>query len=94
MAATRWDLKAQWKTIVEENIHTPKHLIGDKLKHLINWLDRPVEALGPGEGGICSAGAKKVGAYRDKQGQLHCVKPVCTHLGNNLSANICIVYLP
>ena len=65
----------------EESVQTSKHLIGDKLKHLKDWMNCPIEVLGPGEGGIVSAGSKKVGAYRDEAGNLHVVKPVCTHLG-------------
>lgn len=41
---------------------------------------RDVSELKDGEGGIVGYGGGKIGAYRDGDGSLHCVKPVCTHL--------------
>lgn len=87
--ARRWDLLTQWQGFLSEGTHTATHLIGDKLKHTVDWMDRPIEAFGPGQGGICHAGNRvgKVGAYRDADGVYHVVKPVCTHLGCDLVFN-------
>jgi glycine/D-amino acid oxidase-like deaminating enzyme/nitrite reductase/ring-hydroxylating ferredoxin subunit len=55
-----------------------RHLIGDRLRTL-----RPpsVETLAPGKGGICELDGEKVAAYRDDDGRVHAVSPVCTHVG-------------
>eukprot|EP01039_Chlorochromonas_danica_P010232 gene10232-11326_t len=76
--ARRWDLSSQWKTMAEESIHTAKHFFGDKVKHAVDWMDRPIEALGPSQGGICAAGMKKVGAYREESGSYHVIRPAVT----------------
>ena len=55
-----------------------RQMVGDRLKTL-----RPpaAETLAPGEGGICEFEGDKVAAYRDEDGTIHAVSPVCTHLG-------------
>ena len=55
-----------------------RHLIGDRLKTL-----RPPAAssLAAGEGGICELDGEKVAAFRDEDGKIHAVSPVCTHVG-------------
>lgn len=40
-----------------------------------------------GEGKIVEIEGKKVGVYRDKEGEIYAVKPYCTHLGCELSWN-------
>jgi nitrite reductase/ring-hydroxylating ferredoxin subunit len=83
--ARRWDLMHQYKGLALENWHVSKHLIGDKIKHLLKPGD--VGALENGRGGIVRIGGKVIGAYRDEQGQYHFVKPVCTHVGCDLVFN-------
>ena len=39
------------------------------------------------EGKIIEIDNKKVGVYRDKEGNVYAVKPYCTHLGCELSWN-------
>lgn len=39
------------------------------------------------QGALIEIGNKKVGVYKDKQGEVFQVKPVCTHLGCELSWN-------
>ena len=46
-----------------------------------------VEDLQPGEGAIVRAAGEKVAAYRDDDGVLHAVSPVCTHMGCLVSFN-------
>jgi glycine/D-amino acid oxidase-like deaminating enzyme/nitrite reductase/ring-hydroxylating ferredoxin subunit len=53
-------------------------LVGDRL--------RPgevgsVDDLGPGQGAIVRVGHRRQAAYRDPDGQIHCVSARCTHLG-------------
>ena len=83
--ARRWDLKDQTSALLEETWHTQKHLIGDKLKHLVSPGD--VEALERGEGGVFRKGLTLVGGFKDDEGALHLVRPVCTHLGCDLLFN-------
>lgn len=39
-----------------------------------------VAELKNGEGGIVEFNGAKIGAYRDEEGTLHCIRPVCAHL--------------
>lgn len=55
-----------------------RHLVGDRLKTL---KPPPADKLAPGDGGICEWKGEKVAAYRDEDGTIHAVSPVCTHLG-------------
>jgi Rieske Fe-S protein len=66
------------KDLYKENANVAQQFIGDRLSTL-----RPPSAdtLAPGEGGIVTCAGNKVAAYRDDDGTLHAVSPVCTHLG-------------
>jgi glycine/D-amino acid oxidase-like deaminating enzyme/nitrite reductase/ring-hydroxylating ferredoxin subunit len=66
------------KDLYKENANVAQQFIGDRLSTL-----RPPSAdrLQPGEGGIVTCAGNKVAAYRDDDGTLHAVSPVCTHLG-------------
>jgi glycine/D-amino acid oxidase-like deaminating enzyme/nitrite reductase/ring-hydroxylating ferredoxin subunit len=89
----RWDLTVQGKNIVEEAVHTAKHMIKDKIKALMPTT--LITELPCGEGKVVSAGSKhqhlgvpdEVGAYRDEEGKLHVIHPVCTHMGCTLVFN-------
>jgi len=56
-----------------------------------DWLKggdvKSVDDIPPGEGAIVQSGASKIAAYRDTNGELHCVSAVCTHLGCVVSFN-------
>lgn len=84
--ARRWDLQRQWKTVLEESMHTASHFVKDKVKAILP--QKSVVALNPGDGSIVEAGSETVGAYRDEDGNLHVVRPTCTHLGCTLIFNI------
>lgn len=43
-------------------------------------LADPLEELRPGEGRIVDAGGEKVAAYRNPDGAVHALSPICTHL--------------
>jgi glycine/D-amino acid oxidase-like deaminating enzyme/nitrite reductase/ring-hydroxylating ferredoxin subunit len=83
--ARRWDLTKQLSGLAQEGWHTTKHLIGDKIKHLLKPSD--IKSLKAGEGAVVNVENQKVGAYLDHNGQYHLVKPVCTHMGCDLVFN-------
>ena len=76
--ANRVEVTNAAREFVTENLNVAKRFVGDRL----GTLTAPsIDELGPGEGGIARAGGEKVAAYRDEDGVLHAVSPVCTHLG-------------
>ncbi|KAJ3340581.1 hypothetical protein HDU91_000831 [Kappamyces sp. JEL0680] len=83
--ACRWDLLHQWKGMAAENVHVTKHMIGDKIKHLLS--PGSINDLKPLQGGIVKVQGQTVGAYLDENNKYHFVKPVCTHLGCDLVFN-------
>ena len=76
--ANRVEVTTSAKEFVKENLNVAKRFVGDRLA----TLTMPsVEELQPGEGAIVRADGDKVAAYRDDDGVLHAVSPVCTHMG-------------
>jgi glycine/D-amino acid oxidase-like deaminating enzyme/nitrite reductase/ring-hydroxylating ferredoxin subunit len=71
---------------VAENAPFPAHLVKDRLTSF-NAESRPVESLRPGEGAIFSTDEGKVAVCRDRDGVLHSVSPVCTHLACDVAWN-------
>jgi Rieske Fe-S protein len=69
--------------LVKENLSVGKDFAVGHLNRLSGGADH----LEPGEGGLLQHGGDTVGAYRDRDGELHLVKPVCTHLGCGLVWN-------
>jgi glycine/D-amino acid oxidase-like deaminating enzyme/nitrite reductase/ring-hydroxylating ferredoxin subunit len=63
--------------LVKENVNVAAHFFGDRLASMGNGT---VDDLAPGEGAVVKAGGEKVAAYRDADGVVHAVSPVCTHL--------------
>ena len=69
--------------------------VGNILKEIIhslvlNKLDMPKETenqIENGQGGIVEINGEKVGVYKDSQGEIFRVKPICQHLGCELSWN-------
>ena len=43
----------------------------------------PVSAVSRGEAKILQIGGEKAGVYRDYEGEVHAVSPVCTHMGSS-----------
>jgi len=77
-AATRLKPIAAAAEFMAENIDFPMHFFSDRL--------RPVEAkepndIGPGEGKTMRVNGERLACYRDREGLLHAVSSVCTHLG-------------
>lgn len=65
-------LKEVNKSLIVEKLKIPKEKIQD------------IEAE---EGGIIEFEGKKIGIYKDKENKIYAVKPVCSHLGCELSWN-------
>lgn len=67
----------------KKNLAVGKDFVVSKAKR----PDITPEELGFDEGGLVTVDGKKVGGYRDDQGNIHLVKTTCTHLGCGLSWN-------
>jgi glycine/D-amino acid oxidase-like deaminating enzyme/nitrite reductase/ring-hydroxylating ferredoxin subunit len=79
----RLHLRGAVTSYVTENADFPKHLVTDRV------LSRDVEPfdIANGEGKIVAVGGKKIAAYRDDAGSLHCLSPVCTHMKCDVAWN-------
>jgi glycine/D-amino acid oxidase-like deaminating enzyme/nitrite reductase/ring-hydroxylating ferredoxin subunit len=82
--ATRIKPLASLGSYLGENIDFPMHLLSDSL--------RPPDALSVeeierGEGKIVRVRGERLAVYRDDDGALHAVSPVCTHLGCHVVFN-------
>lgn len=65
------------RQFVKKNVTVARDLVQTKVES----PEKTIEELGRDEGGLVTVDGKKTGAYRDSDGQLHLVKPTCTHLG-------------
>jgi glycine/D-amino acid oxidase-like deaminating enzyme/nitrite reductase/ring-hydroxylating ferredoxin subunit len=81
--ATRLPLRSLPK-LIEENASNGFHFFADRIRERPS---RPLEELGPGEGGVVSHEGRTVAGYRSEDGALHAVSPVCTHLWCRLRFN-------
>jgi glycine/D-amino acid oxidase-like deaminating enzyme/nitrite reductase/ring-hydroxylating ferredoxin subunit len=66
------------RNFLSENIDFPSHLISDRFS---GTQKTDADGLKENEGAIVRVGAKKVAAFRDPEGRLHMMSPVCPHLG-------------
>lgn len=82
--ATRIKPLAALTTFVEENVDFPLHLVVDRVRKPDAGT---LEEIGMGQGKIVRAGGERIAAYRDEEGHLHAVSPVCTHLGCHVTFN-------
>jgi glycine/D-amino acid oxidase-like deaminating enzyme/nitrite reductase/ring-hydroxylating ferredoxin subunit len=71
------------KDLVKENANVVKRFVGDRLR----TETRAVADLAPGEAAILVEGTGRVGVYRDDDGAVHAVSPVCTHMGCTVTWN-------
>jgi Rieske Fe-S protein len=69
---------------VSSNAKVAAHFFGDRVT---KRGERPIEDLAPGEGDIVRLGGEKVAGYRDDDGTLTAVSPVCSHLGCQVNWN-------
>ncbi|QBQ54075.1 FAD-dependent oxidoreductase [Nitrosococcus wardiae] len=82
--ATRLKLAVSAKNFIEQNIHTAKDFIQDRLT---SYPDKSPSDLAPGEGSLMKVQGEKIAAYKDPQGKLHLLSPVCTHMGCHVAWN-------
>lgn len=73
------------KEFITENLHFPAHLIADRLN--VDVQARSAEEVHPGEGKIIKVDGKKIAAFRDESGALHCLSPVCPHMKCDVAWN-------
>jgi glycine/D-amino acid oxidase-like deaminating enzyme/nitrite reductase/ring-hydroxylating ferredoxin subunit len=67
-----------FKEFVRENADVVYHFVADRINiHEIDYIKR----LQPGTGKVVEVDGKKIAAYRDEQGNVHALSPVCTHAG-------------
>jgi nucleotide-binding universal stress UspA family protein/nitrite reductase/ring-hydroxylating ferredoxin subunit len=50
-------------------------------------VDRTVDDLAPGHGGVLDAGGETLAVFRDEAGGLHALSPRCTHMGCTVDWN-------
>ncbi|MEZ0310358.1 MAG: FAD-dependent oxidoreductase [Myxococcota bacterium] len=77
MSPSRITPIASARNFIRENADVAKHFVGDRLSMA---EQRDLEDVARGEGRLVQLGMRKVAAYRDGDGQLHVVRPVCTHM--------------
>ncbi|CAN5913249.1 FAD-dependent oxidoreductase [soil metagenome] len=77
-SATRIKPLASAAEFTTENVDFPMHFFSDRL-HPVEA--REPEDIGPGEGKTMRVNGERLACYRDRQGVLHAVSSVCTHLG-------------
>jgi glycine/D-amino acid oxidase-like deaminating enzyme/nitrite reductase/ring-hydroxylating ferredoxin subunit len=83
-AVDRKKIKGATWNYLRDNKDYPYYMIKD-------WITRPeadsVRKLKRGEGMIVGSRAKKIAAFRDRNGKLHKLSPVCPHLGCHVRWN-------
>jgi len=77
--ATRIKPLASAGAVAAENVDYPKHLLHDRLVHLGHR--REMEEIAAGEGAVLSVDGVKLAVYRNGEGELSALSPVCPHLG-------------
>jgi glycine/D-amino acid oxidase-like deaminating enzyme/nitrite reductase/ring-hydroxylating ferredoxin subunit len=77
-AVDRKKIKGAAWNYLRENKDYPYYMIKDRLARA---EANSVRELKPGEGMIVGRRGKKVAAFRDANGNIHRLSPVCTHLG-------------
>lgn len=81
--SNRLNVRQSITEVVKENANVVKRFVGDRLR----TETRSIADLAPGEAAVLVEGAGRVAAYRDPDGAVHAVSPVCTHLGCTVSWN-------
>jgi len=79
--ATRFKPLASAGAFLSENLDYPKHLLADRLPGSIDGGAEAMAAIEPGEGRVLSLAGQRLAVYRNGNGQLNALSPVCTHLG-------------
>jgi 3-phenylpropionate/trans-cinnamate dioxygenase ferredoxin reductase subunit len=69
--------RAKGLRVAKQMFTAPTRFVGDRLAMRKAGA---IDSLPPGEGAIVDVDGEKVAAYRDNQGTVHAVSPICTHL--------------
>jgi glycine/D-amino acid oxidase-like deaminating enzyme/nitrite reductase/ring-hydroxylating ferredoxin subunit len=77
-AATRFKPLASARAVLSENVDFPRHLLADRLPQS---GPSALASLGPGEGRVITMRGERLAVYRNGNGELSALSPVCTHLG-------------
>lgn len=75
----RWDVLNIGGDVAKIQVHVAKDFIQDRVKYMLSVPD--IEDLENGKGAICKYNGETVAGYKDENGNIHAVSPVCTHLG-------------
>jgi glycine/D-amino acid oxidase-like deaminating enzyme/Rieske Fe-S protein len=81
LTATRIKPLASAGAVLSENIDYPRHMLTDRLTGGGDAAPEDVAAIAPGEGRVLSIEGERLAVYRNGNGQLSALSPVCTHLG-------------
>lgn len=79
---SRKTIAASAKNFIVENYNVAEQLLDGKITKLPKEAD-----IKPGDAKVLRIDGKRVGAYRDRQGNLHLVNTTCTHMGCELNWN-------
>ena len=82
--ANRFKPMASLRAVVSENIETAGHLVAGHLKPV---SDTPLSELPIGVGRIVRHDCQRLAVYRDEDGAVHAVSPICTHQGCQVAFN-------
>jgi Rieske Fe-S protein len=80
---SRFHADPEIKKFVSVNADVAKHLLKGKLE----YIPTSEKDLKADEGAVVMINGKRVGAYKDMEGQLHLVDTTCTHLGCEVEWN-------
>ena len=74
------------REFITENLHFPAHLVADRLASA-DIEAKSTDDVANGEGKIVRVDGRKIAAFRDDAGTLHCLSPVCTHMKCDVAWN-------
>lgn len=71
-------------TFIKENTMAGAHMVGDRLlrRHAV-----AIEDIAPGKGGVITRAGEHIAVIRNRDGTIHAMSAVCTHLGCVLGWN-------
>jgi glycine/D-amino acid oxidase-like deaminating enzyme/nitrite reductase/ring-hydroxylating ferredoxin subunit len=82
--AKRLTPRASASKFMKENTSVARHFLGDRLNR---GDTAALDTLARGEGRLLRLDGRKTAAYRDDEGRVHALSPVCTHMGCHVSWN-------
>jgi glycine/D-amino acid oxidase-like deaminating enzyme/nitrite reductase/ring-hydroxylating ferredoxin subunit len=82
--ANRFKPGAALGTVISENVDTALHVASG---HVLPVSHEPLAELPIGEGRVLKHNGEKLAVYRDQDGCIHALSPICTHLGCQVAFN-------